>query len=47
MPISTAWELGKLWYQDRLTPEWTPKTTETMRAIFEAVGLTGEFWRVH
>lgn len=44
--LETAWELGKLWYEDRLSLEWSPKTPETMEAIFEKVGLTGEFWSV-
>jgi hypothetical protein len=46
MPITTAWELGKLWYRDRLDADWRPKTPEVMRAIFAEVGLTGEFWSV-
>ena len=46
MPIATAWELGKIWYEDRLTPEWRPKTGDTMRTIFETLGLTGDFWMV-
>ena len=46
MSITTAWELGKRWYRDRLDPAWTPKTRAVMTAIFGEVGLTEEFWDV-
>ena len=46
MSARTAWELGRVWYADRLREDWAPKTAEVMEAIFEKVGLTGEFWRV-
>ena len=46
MPVATAWNLGKLWYRDRLDPDWKPKTADVMRAIFDEAGLTGEFWNV-
>lgn len=46
MPIVTAWSLGKLWYRDRLDPEWEPKTLDVMRAILAEVGLRDEFWSV-
>ena len=38
--------LGKLWYEDRLSLDWKPKTPETMKRILTAVGLTGPFWDV-
>lgn len=46
MSIATAWKLGKLWYRDRLDADWQPKTVETIRAILDEVGLTGDFWTV-
>lgn len=46
MPIQQNWELGRRWYADRLTSEWSPKTAAVMNRIFEEVGLRGEFWQV-
>ena len=46
MPISQCVALARLWYADRLTPEWRPKTIEVMENIFGQVGQQGEFWRV-
>jgi hypothetical protein len=41
-----VWEWGKLWYRDRLSLEWRPKTRETMREIFAKMGFQGEFWQL-
>lgn len=46
LPVQQCWELGRLWYADRLGSEWKPKTADIIHGIFEEVGLTGEFWRV-
>jgi hypothetical protein len=46
VPVATAWTLGKIWYRDRLEPDWSPKTTAVMRTIFDEADLTGEFWDV-
>jgi hypothetical protein len=40
-------ELAGRWYGDRLRSDWQPRTPEQSQAILEAVGLTGEFWRLH
>ena len=39
-------ELGRRWYGDRLSPSWRPRTAEQSQAILDAVGLTGDFWRL-
>ena len=39
-----VWELSKLWYQDRLSPDYHGRTTEQIAAIFRQVGLTSKFW---
>ena len=46
MPIAQCWMLGQRWYEDRLSPDWKPKTREVMRRIFREVGLDGDFWDV-
>jgi hypothetical protein len=37
-------ELAQAWWNDRLSPRWTPHTREQNQAILERLGLTGEFW---
>jgi hypothetical protein len=39
-------ELADRWYGDRLRADWQPRTAEQSQAILDAVGLTGEFWRL-
>jgi len=39
-------ELGQAWYEDRLAPEWRPRTREQNQAILDRLGLTGPFWRL-
>jgi hypothetical protein len=46
VPIATIKALAPRWYGDRLDPEWRPRTREQSQAIFDAVGLTGDFWRL-
>jgi hypothetical protein len=51
-PVGAIVELGRLqqlavaWYGDRLDPGWRPRDRGQSQAIFDAVGLTGEFWRL-
>jgi hypothetical protein len=44
--IDTLQELARRWYGDRLSPAWRPRTLGESQAILDAVGLTGEFWRL-
>jgi hypothetical protein len=37
-------ELADAWWDDRLSPDWIPRTREQNMAILQRVGLTGEFW---
>jgi hypothetical protein len=46
LPIRRLDELAVRWYGDRLDPDWRPRTVEESQAILEAVGLTGDFWRL-
>jgi hypothetical protein len=45
IPIGQAWELGRRWYARHADPDWQKWTGAQAAAIFEAVGLTGSFWR--
>lgn len=44
--LATLAELARRWYGNRLDPDWRPRTLAESQAILEAVGLTGEFWRL-
>jgi hypothetical protein len=37
---------ARLWYGDRLQPDWTPRSRDEHQALLDSVGLTGEFWRL-
>lgn len=45
VPLQTIWELSKLWYGKRMSPDYRGRSQEVSEAIFEQVGLTGEFWK--
>jgi hypothetical protein len=42
--IEQAWELGRAWYAEKLSPEWRRATPAEAEATFARIGLTGEFW---
>jgi hypothetical protein len=39
-------ELAHAWYEDRLAPDWRPRTRQQNQAILDRLGLTGPFWRL-
>ncbi len=44
LSLQQGWKLAQLWYSDRLSPKWRPKTAAEAEAAFAEVGLMGEFW---
>jgi hypothetical protein len=46
IPVAKLSELAHAWWDNRLDPGWTPRTREQNQAILDALGLTGEFWRL-
>lgn len=44
--IEQAWELGRAWYADKLSPDWRRATAEEAEATFARIGLAGDFWRL-
>ena len=44
--LDTLQELARRWYGDRLSRDWRPRNLHESQAILDAVGLTGEFWRL-
>jgi hypothetical protein len=41
-----GWQLATEWFGDRLSPDWRRKTPEEAQAIFDGIGLTGQFWNL-
>lgn len=46
MSLDTCWKLARAWYPARLNPGWQRKNAQETQAVFDALGLTGESWRV-
>lgn len=46
MTVEQGWRLGRDWYGDRLSPGWRRRTPAEARQVFDAIGLTGPFWRL-
>jgi hypothetical protein len=44
--LPTLWALASRWYDDRLSPDWQRRTPAQRQAIFDEVGLTGDFWSI-
>lgn len=46
LTLEQQWDLARIWYGDRLSPDWRRRTPEEAEAVFASFGLTGEFWRL-
>jgi hypothetical protein len=46
LPVTKLSELAHAWWSDRLSPTWRPRTREQSQQILDALGLTGDFWRL-
>jgi hypothetical protein len=46
LTLDQAWELARIWYANRMAPDWRRRTPEEAEAVFAGLGLTGEFWRL-
>jgi len=45
LPFEQVWELSKLWYHDRLLPDFKGRSIPEAHHIFETLGLNTDFWR--
>jgi hypothetical protein len=45
-PLETAWRLADVWYSDRMRRDWRRRTPEEAQAVFDDLGLMGEFWKL-
>jgi len=46
LTLEQTWRLAKLWYHDRLDPQWRRRTPAEATAAFASIGLTGAFWQL-
>lgn len=46
LTLEQQWELARVWYADRMSPQWRRRTPEEAEAVFADLGLTGAFWRL-
>ena len=46
MSLAQIWGLAQAWYRDRLNADWRRRTPAEAEAVFESLGLTGDFWRL-
>jgi len=44
--VETMAELARIWYADKLEPNWRRKTLAEAQAVFDSLGLTGDFWEL-
>jgi hypothetical protein len=44
--LQQAWQLGRAWYANKLSPDWRRATPEEAEDVFARIGLTGDFWRL-
>jgi len=44
LSLEQTWELSRLWYGDRLNPDFRGRTPEEAQAIFRRLGLRSPFW---
>ena len=44
--LEQAWQLGDLWYGEKLSPTWRRATPAEADAALASIGLGGAFWRL-
>ena len=44
--LEQAWQLGRAWYADKLSPDWRRASPAQAEAMFASIGLVGDFWRL-
>ena len=46
LSVTKLSELAHAWWRDRLALDWRPHAREQNQVILDALGLTGDFWRL-
>lgn len=44
LTLEQQWNLARIWYADRMDPDWKRRTPAEAEAVFAEVGLSGPFW---
>ncbi len=44
--LDVAWRLAHAWYAGKLSADWRRRTPDEAQALFDELGLTGDFWRL-
>jgi len=39
-------ELAHAWWDNRISPDWRPRSRDDSMKILERLGLAGDFWRL-
>jgi hypothetical protein len=42
--MEQTWALSRLWYSDRLNPDFRGRSVEAAQTIFRRLGLQSSFW---
>jgi len=46
LTIEQAWRLARVWYQDKMDPNWRRLTVDQTERLLAELGLTGPFWNL-
>jgi hypothetical protein len=46
MSVDQCWQLAYAWYSDKASPDWRRRSPDESEALFQEIGLTGDFWRL-
>jgi hypothetical protein len=46
LTVTKLSELAHVWWEDRLSPGWTPHTREQNHALLQVLGLAEPFWQL-
>jgi len=47
LSLATCWALAREWYHDRRDLQWCRRNVDEAHALFNRLGLTGDFWRLN
>ena len=46
MSLHQQWDLARIWYADRMSPDWRRRSPAEAEEVFATVGFTGAFWKL-
>lgn len=46
LTLQQQWDLARVWYTDRASPDWRRRTAAEAEAVFAGLGLSDPFWRL-